>query len=1601
MGLTRQARERLADAPPMLASFKDAHRGESVVVCGCGESLNLLEHPERFVTIGVNDVGRCFTPDYLVVVNPRSQFSGDRFRYVEGSNAKYLFTQFGDLGVAHPDVVRIELGSYGGTDFTDPRVLHFTQNSPYVALCLAVRMGARRIGLIGVDFTEHHFFARTGVHTLASRFGAIDREYGRLAEACKALGVEVFNLSPVSRLTAFPRMSVEEFALDAGMRGQGHVDADALKIVSYATTPVAGVPAILARCIAGATRHAARCVWATSAYGNGVSFAGDVEWTRAGPEAESLLAEADLVIVHNGKVDPLHRRLLAGKPVITMAHNYLWNVDTGFVAQGLPGIVVGQYQATLPEFAGWTPIPNPIPLWEPAFQPGDKGAAITVCYTPSGKHERYPDGHRLYWHAKGYDTTMRALDLLAARFSVRLATVRDGQCSHAESLEMKRRAHIVIDECATGSYHRNSLEGLAAGCVVVNGIGLLPGIETVLRHCAGEGCDVPFERADLESLPDVLAGLVESGADRLRERGAAGRRWMEEHWDFKRQWERFWIPAVERALRASGRKGIAMAPTSTAQAAAAVAEPAAESSREVSVIIPQGGHERLPLLAAMLANLRQNADASQVIVAETGVAPLARPLARRWGADYVFSRDDGAFNKSRTINLGCSLARHDLLLWCDNDLLIPAGFISRAATEMHAGGYDLFFPYSRIDYLGEPDTREVLRGTKNPAECAVVTSLEAVRRAIGGALLVRREFVSRYGGMCEEFRGWGGEDNAWVHKVSILGRRGVTASRDQVAYHMYHADSGALKGQPAKHPDYDGNVALWSAVQKISSAHAYLERFPPPAHFAPPWQRDARIAFTVSPEAPEELADLAHSWDDGLRSTFGVEVSMSADPAPDAAVTFGLGVALAHLRSHPTVARQVVVLESEARITSEDAKLLKRADWIVAADGHAIAALERLGLNPWHLPWRNSSAQAGRGAPLVAGPLSVVLGARAAPARARASDELPVWMYWEGECPEWIRKCQGTARRHAPGVRILDRCAFDALWDGDRDIDIERLQVAHRADFIRAFLLARYGGLWIDADCIVMKPLEPTLRYLEDHDFVAHRERQGYFSNAFMAARPGSEVASAFYAAVCRTLRSGRPLGWISIGNELLSAILGSTGARWREIDTQLVQPICWSRPEAFFERSGAAEHAARVDSRAQCYMLSNQNVQRFRVAHPGRDLMEDGTFFRHLIDTASRERDEGNEAIATGISPAIATLHIPFFLAAMADIRPQRVLEIGAGSGRWAVLLREIDPAAKPSLDAITVGPVGDRRALKLLYDRVRSCAPDDLPECLEGTRDLIVLGEGLRGLPKAASAALIERALDISGYVLVALDLDDWTLEEGLDLGAVRHALFPSPGGAGYGAFVLSRHDARALRRPIGMQATFDSMCRDHLELGMESCSGPGSSLAQTREIRQRLPQLLQDIRASSLLDVPCGDFHWMRHVALGVDRYIGVDVHGGLVRRNREQFGNARRTFLQLDITADALPRADVIFCRDCLVHFSYRDAMAALEAFRRSGSRYLLTTTFPARKSNWDIENGDWRPLNLELAPFRFPPPLRLVTEKCTEGQGRFADKSLGLWRLDEA
>ena len=184
-------------------------------------------------------------------------------------------------------------------------------------------------------------------------------------------------------------------------------------------------------------------------------------------------------------------------------------------------------------------------------------------------------------------------------------------------------------------------------------------------------------------------------------------------------------------------------------------------------------------------------------------------------------------------------------------------------------------------------------------------------------------------------------------------------------------------------------------------------------------------------------------------------------------------------------------------------------------------------------------------------------------------------------------------------------------------------------------------------------------------------------------------------------------------------------------------------------------------------------------------------------------------------------------------------------------------------------------------------------------------------------------------------------------------------------------------------------------------ESRSGEGSNLVQTEAVRARLSSLLGELRVRRLLDLPCGDFHRMKAVRLPPEvHYMGGDIVDEMIQRNARLYGAPQVSFQTLNLLYGPLPQADLILCRDCLVHFSFTDIAHAIRNLKRSGTPYLLVTHFTGDRRNHDIRTGDWRPLNLTEPPFCFPVPLRLIDERCTEGDGSFRDKSLALYRLDE-
>lgn len=180
-------------------------------------------------------------------------------------------------------------------------------------------------------------------------------------------------------------------------------------------------------------------------------------------------------------------------------------------------------------------------------------------------------------------------------------------------------------------------------------------------------------------------------------------------------------------------------------------------------------------------------------------------------------------------------------------------------------------------------------------------------------------------------------------------------------------------------------------------------------------------------------------------------------------------------------------------------------------------------------------------------------------------------------------------------------------------------------------------------------------------------------------------------------------------------------------------------------------------------------------------------------------------------------------------------------------------------------------------------------------------------------------------------------------------------------------------------------------------ESYSGWNSTLATTADLRKQLPELFSRYQISSMNDIPCGDFNWMKAVELGSTFYFGGDIVPALIEANKRKWESENRKFGVINLLSDPLPKADLFLCRGCLDHFSEADVKKTILNIRKSGCTYLLATTYP-KALNSNILTGDYRPINLTAPPYNFPEALLLIPDDEDALAGSEPTKYLGLWQV---
>jgi hypothetical protein len=186
-----------------------------------------------------------------------------------------------------------------------------------------------------------------------------------------------------------------------------------------------------------------------------------------------------------------------------------------------------------------------------------------------------------------------------------------------------------------------------------------------------------------------------------------------------------------------------------------------------------------------------------------------------------------------------------------------------------------------------------------------------------------------------------------------------------------------------------------------------------------------------------------------------------------------------------------------------------------------------------------------------------------------------------------------------------------------------------------------------------------------------------------------------------------------------------------------------------------------------------------------------------------------------------------------------------------------------------------------------------------------------------------------------------------------------------------------------PVGTdhrRSTFEKIFETNAWTNQESVSGYGSTFYYTVPIRKALPKLFEELGVNVFLDAPCGDFNWMQHVKLpDRTKYIGCDIVSTLIDRLVSEHAAPNRSFRVLDIVDGPIPKSDLWLCRDAIFHLSFKDGVKVLENAARSGCEYFACTTYDHIAENDEIQTGTFRPINLMMAPYDLPRPIRKIDD----------------------
>lgn len=156
--------------------------------------------------------------------------------------------------------------------------------------------------------------------------------------------------------------------------------------------------------------------------------------------------------------------------------------------------------------------------------------------------------------------------------------------------------------------------------------------------------------------------------------------------------------------------------------------------------------------------------------------------------------------------------------------------------------------------------------------------------------------------------------------------------------------------------------------------------------------------------------------------------------------------------------------------------------------------------------------------------------------------EKNVFMYWVGNTPHLIELLRDLVYKHsnegqAYKVHLINHGNLNQyVKDYDLPSCFKELIPAHQADFVRVYCVAKYGGIWLDSDTLVMDDMARLFNLLEEYDGFFVTE-WGWICNGIFGSKPQTQFMNEWLEYAIRLLKDKncKDIEWIELGGKYLT----------------------------------------------------------------------------------------------------------------------------------------------------------------------------------------------------------------------------------------------------------------------------------------------------------------------------------------------------------------------------------------------------------------------------------------------------------------------------------